>query len=388
MNNRKILFVHDGPMGIYQEEAYGVPYKTSQVERYAFFGKEVSFLMRTELVDQKDLHKYSKIEYPHFNLISIPNFKSITTKHKTREAKQIIRKAVQEHDVFVLRFPSAAAVIAFKEAKRLNKPILVEFVACVYDALWNYDWRGKLIANYKFRQYQNLMKNVTHTIYVTNEFLQSRYPSPGKSIGCSDVELQTVDEAILTSRLKKTKENKKPLKLVTIAAIDVAYKAQSDVIKAVAELKKKDIYFKYDIIGQGNPLTLQKLIDNLNVNDLVHIKGAVPHDEIFEILKNTDIYMQPSLVEGLPRAVVEAMSVGCPVIGSDAGGIPELIDSDGIYSKGNVKNLTNLLLKVNQEFLLKNARINFKKAKDYQKNMLNNKRIEFYKQFKKDFNLE
>lgn len=385
--SKKVLFVHDGPMGIYENQAYGIPYKTSLVERYSFFGKKVSFLMRSEALNQNDLQKYSKIEYPDFNFISIPNFKSLKTKHKTGEAKAIIHKAVKEHDVLVLRFPSAAAVIAFKEAKKLRKPVLVEFVACVYDALWNYDWRGKILAQYKFKQYQKLMQGVTHTVYVTNKFLQSRYPSPGKSIGCSDVELQKVDDTILKSRLEHIKTHKEPSKLATIAAIDVAYKAQADVIKAIATLKKKGILFEYDIIGQGNPYMLQNLIDKLKLNDLVHLKGSIPHDQIFEVLKEIDIYIQPSLVEGLPRAVVEAMSVGCPVIGSDAGGIPELITPECLYPKGNIEALSDLLAKVNQEFLSRNAKLNFEKAGEYEKKTLDSKRKEFYYQFKKDFNL-
>lgn len=386
--SKKVLFIHDGPMGIYNNQTYGTSYKNSLVERYSFFGSSVSFLMRSVLLSKTDLSKYSKIDAPNFNFISIPNFKSLKTKHKTGEAKAIIHKAVKEHDVLVLRFPSAAAVIAFKEAKKLRKPVLVEFVACVYDALWNYDWRGKILAQYKFKQYQKLMQGVTHTVYVTNKFLQSRYPSPGKSIGCSDVELQKVDDTILTSRLEHIKTHKEPSKLATIAAIDVAYKAQADVIKAIATLKKKGILFEYDIIGQGNPQVLKQLINDLDLNGLVHIKGSVPHDEIFEILKATDIYMQPSLVEGLPRAVVEAMSVGCPVIGSNAGGIPELIQSEAIYSKGNVESLTHLLANVDQDFLLRNAKLNFEKAKEYQKERLDFNRTQFYKQFKTDFDLE
>lgn len=385
--SKKVLFIHDGPMGIYNNQTYGTSYKNSLVERYSFFGNKVSFLMRSVPLNETDLSKYSKIDAPDFNFISIPNFKSLKTKHKTGEAKAIIHKAVREHDIFVLRFPSAAAVIAFKEAKRLGKPVLVEFVACVYDALWNYDWRGKILAKYKFKQYQKLMQAATHTVYVTNKFLQSRYPSPGKSIGCSDVELQKVDDTILAVRLEHIETHKGSLKLATIAAIDVTYKAQADVIEAIAELKKKGIYFKYDIIGQGNPVVLQNLIDSLNLNDLVHIKGAVPHDQIFEVLKTTDIYMQPSLVEGLPRAVVEAMSVGCPVIGSNAGGIPELIAPGCTYPKGNIRALTNLLANVDQEFLSKQAKINFETAKDYQIGVLEKKRKDFYKEFLSDYHL-
>lgn len=386
--NRKVLFVHDGPLGVYNSHVYGIHYKNELVDRYSFFGEKVTFLMRSNSLILEDLDKYSKIDHPGFNFINIPNFKSLKSRHHKGEAKSIINKAVKEHDVIIVRLPSAAGVIAFKHAMKLKKPVLVEFVACVYDALWNYDWRGKILANYKFKQYQQLMKDATHTIYVTNNFLQSRYPSLGKTIGCSDVELQVLDKRVLSTRLTKIKRTKSPLKLATVAAIDVKYKGQADVIKAIATLKKHNLYFKYDIIGQGNPDRLQKLIDSLNVGDLVSIIGAVAHNQIFENLKEIDIYIQPSKQEGLPRAVVEAMSIACPVLGTDVGGVPELINQECLYSKGNITALTNLLANVDQDFLLRNAKLNFEKAKDYQKESLDFSRIQFYKQFKKDFNLE
>jgi glycosyltransferase involved in cell wall biosynthesis len=379
--------VHDGPLGLYNTQVYGIHYKNELVDRYSFFGEKVTFLMRSSSLALKDLVKYSKIDRPNFNFIPIPNFKSLKSLHNKTKAKSIIQKAVESHDILIVRLPSASGVIAFKEAKKLDKPILVEFVACVYDALWNYDWRGKILAKYKFKQYQNLMQDATHTVYVTNAFLQSRYPSPGKSIGCSDVELQVIDEEVLTLRLQKIKEKTKPLKLATIAAIDVAYKAQADVIKAIAALKLKNIYFEYDIIGQGNPDVLQKLIDKLDLNNLVQIKGSIPHDQIFEKLKNIDIYIQPSMVEGLPRAVVEAMSMACPVIGSNVGGIPELIAKPCIYKKGNIEDLINLLSLVDEEFLNTNAKLNFEKAKDYQKINLEKKRNDFYSKFLQDSEL-
>lgn len=385
--SRKVLFVHDGPMGVYKSLSYGTSYNNALVERYSFLGEKISFLMRIKNLSKSDLPKYSKIDNTHFKLIPIPNFKSLSSVHRKIRATTIICNEVNVNDVIIVRLPSAAGVIAFREAKRTNKPVLVEFVACVYDALWYYDWRGKLLAQYKLGQYKKIMREATHTTYVTNSFLQKRYPTKGKAIGCSDVELQAIDDKILSLRLQKIKESKSPLKLVTIAAIDVAYKAQADVIKAIGLLKQRNIYFEYDIIGPGNPAVLQSLIDKLDLNDLVRVKGSIPHNQIFEILKDIDVYVQPSKVEGLPRAVVEAMSVACPVIGTDVGGIPELIPKECLYPKGDVNALVKLLISLNQEFLLKKARLNFEESKKYQKDYLEKKRISFYKVFLRDFGL-
>jgi glycosyltransferase involved in cell wall biosynthesis len=44
-------------------------------------------------------------------------------------------------------------------------------------------------------------------------------------------------------------------------------------------------------------------------------------------LQLCDVYLQPSLWDGMPNALLEAMAAGCGCIGSDAGGIPEIIES-------------------------------------------------------------
>jgi glycosyltransferase involved in cell wall biosynthesis len=386
----KVLFVHDGPLGLYEGSHYGVHYKNELIDRYKKLGdKQVTFLMRETILTQQDLNKFTLIDHPLFHFIKIPNFKSIKSYSEKYKAKQIIKKAVTEHDVIICRLPSAAGVIAFKEAKKQNKPILVEAVACVFDALWNYDWRGKLLAHYKYYKYKSIFKKASYVIYVTDKFLQKRYPTAGKSIGCSDVVLNSHDETKLTQRLDqiKSKEQNSTLQLTTVAALDVVYKGQADVIQALYKLKQKGNYFKFKIIGQGNPTRLQNLIDEFELNDLVEIVGPLPHNEVFNELEQTDIYIQPSKQEGLPRAVIEAMSLGCPVIGSDTGGIPELIQPECVYPKGNISQLIQKLTTVNNDFLLKQAKVNFEKSKHYESSFLEEKRIDFYDEFLKDYNL-
>ena len=52
-------------------------------------------------------------------------------------------------------------------------------------------------------------------------------------------------------------------------------------------------------------------------------------EQVAEHLSLCDVYLQPSLWEGMPNALMEAMASGCGCIGSDAGGIPEVIEHGG-----------------------------------------------------------
>jgi glycosyltransferase involved in cell wall biosynthesis len=381
----KVLFVHDGPMmsNTTKTVFYGVHYTNEIVERYTYFGNEVTFLMRNKVMEDKGASRFTQLTHPAFRFIEVPNFKSILTKFRQKKAKEIIELAVQDHDIIIVRLPSANGVIAKKIAEKLGKPVLVEVVACVYDALWNYDWRGKLLAHYKMYQYKKHIQSATHIIYVTEKFLQERYPTHGKSIGCSDVVLKQLDDTILEKRLHKIASNPSKLVLGNLAAIDVPYKGQADVIKALKRLKEKGFSnFIYKIVGQGDPTRLTKLIETFDLKDQVEILGALPHGQVFGFIDSLDIYIQPSRVEGMPRAVIEAMSRACPVLASNLGGHPELLNQKALFEGGNIVDLEKLLKAFRKLPLKQWAKENFNRALDFQSDILNQRRIDFYREVK------
>ena len=86
---------------------------------------------------------------------------------------------------------------------------------------------------------------------------------------------------------------------------------------------KRDAHFI--IVGDG-PLRDQitKKCDQLNLNGRVHLTGLLT--EVRPYLAAFDIYMMCSIFEGMPVAMLEAMSMECSVISTDAGGIKEVID--------------------------------------------------------------
>jgi len=381
----KVLFVHDGPLMSNTEKSvfYGVHYTDEVIARYAFFGDKVTFLMRNIVMQDYVASHFTQLTHPAFHFIEVPNFKSIMTKLRQKEAEEIIEKAVKEHDIIIVRLPSAIGVIAKKIAEKLGKPVLVEVVACVFDALWNYDWRGKLMAHYKMYQYKRHIQSATHVIYVTEKFLQDRYPTKGKSIGCSDVVISVFDENILEKKLLKIETMPDKIVLGTVAAIDVPYKGQADVMKTLRNLKDQGISnFYYIIVGQGDSRRLRKLIEVYELNEQVEILGALPNIHVFRFIDSLDIYIQPSRVEGMPRAVIEAMSRACPVLASNLGGHPELLNQKALFEAGNFRDLGELLKDFRKLPLKKWAKENFNRALDFQSDILNQRRINFYREFK------
>ena len=133
--------------------------------------------------------------------------------------------------------------------------------------------------------------------------------------------------------------------------------------------------------GSGDEPTLRKLAESLGVSEQVVFEGRLAHDKMFAWLDDMDLYIQPSLQEGLPRAVVEAMSRGLPALGAKTGGIPELLGEKYIFARKGVDDIARLLPAVSKEEMLTMARNNFEHAKNFQKELLEKKRYDFYAAF-------
>ncbi|WP_081882652.1 glycosyltransferase family 4 protein [Methanobacterium sp. SMA-27] len=103
-------------------------------------------------------------------------------------------------------------------------------------------------------------------------------------------------------------------------------------IKAVKEVLKEYDNIKLNLVGSG-PLESQikKLIEELELDKYVQITSNISDEELLGIYNSSDLFVLPSIVdsqgntEGLGVVLLEAMACGLPVIGSNIGGIPDII---------------------------------------------------------------
>lgn len=298
-----------------------------------------------------------------------------------------LRDVITEADICIMRLPSPIGFKACMIAKKLGKPYLVEVVGCVKDAYWNYSLLGKVLAYPAYIIMKKCVKQAKYSAYVTQEFLQRRYPCDGKSIGVSDVEMPSIDEVVLQSRLNRINNNKEKIVLGTVGAIDVIYKGQESVIRALGLLKQQGLMnYEYRLIGAGSPERLKRIAKQCNVEDQVIFMGPKPHDEIFFLLDNLDVYIQPSYLEGLCRSLLEALSRGCPAIASDVGGNSELVDNSMLYKTGkeDAQSIMNMLRNLTKDSLVEKACRNFEHAKNYDPILLKQKWELFYEDFLED----
>lgn len=94
-------------------------------------------------------------------------------------------------------------------------------------------------------------------------------------------------------------------------------------------LKDQNVPFYYSIIGGADDEELQFLISDLGLEDHVRLEKRLPQSMVYKRMQEASLLLMPSLEEGLPNVVVEAMALGLPVVSTNCGGVPELID-DGV----------------------------------------------------------
>jgi glycosyltransferase involved in cell wall biosynthesis len=82
------------------------------------------------------------------------------------------------------------------------------------------------------------------------------------------------------------------------------------------------------LIGDVRPSEMPRLLQAIapgRLEEHVIVTGQLPPEAVNAHLQACDVYLQPSLWDGMPNALLEAMAAGCGCIASDAGGIPEII---------------------------------------------------------------
>lgn len=360
-------------------------------KRYKSYCDELIVILRKKngKFKQAELEgKFNKIDCSLMKLITVediysPKSNFINIGVRTRIEK-IVSEEVKNADKVILRSAGDYYTdLAYKYVKKYNKPYLVEAIGFPFPSFWYHSVWGKIVALPIDIKFKKTIKNADYALYVTEEALQKRYPNRNKNIGCSDVEVSPDEniKKVIDNKINNIKIKNKII-LGTAAFLNVRWKGQIDVLKALKKLKDLGINnYEYQLIGAGSPIKLNKYIEKYNLKENVKIIGALPHEKVYNWLEKIDIYIQPSYQEGLCRAIVEAMSKGCAVVATNVGGNYELVDKKYLYSKGNINQLIGILKSIKVEEIRDCANKNYIISQRYNVELLSKKRDRFYKDF-------
>lgn len=389
----KLIFIDDGPIYVDQYSNYYEYAFHGLYERYRYLAEDIAFATRV----QKRSDKTDGTLVPkEVRIVKIPNYKIPRYYFfQKRKAKNILKNEIKDTDIVILR-GSSFAHLALKYVRKYNKPYIYECVACDWDKYWNYSLIGKCIAPVMEFRARRAVRQSRYVYYVTQNYLQNRYPTKGKKVGCSNVVIENTDPKILENRLMRQKDrdiNKETIIIGTAAAVDVKYKGQDDVIKALRILKDKNINVIYLLVGSNRSGSsyLLDLAKSLGLDNQVIYRGSLPAYEMKSFYDSLDIYIQPSKQEGLPRSLIEAMSRGVPCLASNIAGNPELLGKRFLFKKGSPEKIAeriNGLAQTNLQQLERISKSNFIKSnREYNMRVLNERREAFYRDFLRDLGI-
>ena len=299
-----------------------------------------------------------------------------------RKLNKIVAANLMSGCVYICRVPGEIGTLMARHLKKNGMPYGVEVVGDPWDVFAPGAVRHPLRVYFRYRGTHDLKQTVAQAnaaLYATEYQLQKRYPISNSvfSISASNVQICSCNLPSSGKKLYKKKE----YNLLSVGSLEQMYKAPDVVLQALALLKTRGVNCKLTWLGEGkHKEAMRKLASTLHISNDVIFKGNVSRDEVDETLRNTDLFLLVSRTEGLPRALIEAMAMGLPCIGTQVGGIPELLDEQVLIPVDDSQALTDKI-----EFLLnhieaidKQASRNYEFAKKYYDSILQQKRESFY----------
>ncbi|WFB63282.1 glycosyltransferase [Sphingobacterium sp. WM] len=334
------------------------------------------------LDDNNHKHKSSSCQQVSFDLFM--QIKGGIDYYKyRREIREKLTLYIQNSKYIVIRLPSSIGVMAAEICVTLGKKYFVEVVGCAFDSLWYYGGAlSKLLAPINANKNKKAIKSANAVVYVTKEYLQRKYPNQNDQINASNVIIEDFPISVLQNHINFLKRSTTKKIFGMIGNVEIPYKGYEYLFKALSTIPDP---FELHIVGGGKQDWINTLIVKYKLLGKVILRGRINNkDDMYNFLDGLDIYFQPSLTEGLPRGVIEAMSRGCPVIATNVGGIPELIQSNKTYNSKDYMKLGNLISdninNINE--LISMSVINFNKSKEYSFEKINARRNTFFNKIK------
>jgi len=282
-------------------------------------------------------------------------------------------------DLIHAHFTWPSGYVAVKLGKEFRVPVVV--TAHGYD-VYDLPFRGRAW----FEKVKYTLDTTNHIITVSNsnkEILLEKLNIPKDKIsvipnGFDPKLFHPMDQTLARKKLGLPLDKKIILNVASLVPI----KGHEYLIQAMKKVvrQRKDVLLV--IVGEGQLRgKLQQVVTQLELDKYVKFVGARPHHEIPLWMNAADIFVLPSLSEGNPTVMFEALGVGLPFVGTAVGGVPEIITSEDyglLCEPANPKNLAEkILIALEKEWDREKIR---KYAGQFTWKKIANKILEIYKE--------
>jgi glycosyltransferase involved in cell wall biosynthesis len=305
---------------------------------YQYWSRYLSVFDKVRLCTRMQLHTFTpdgwtRVDGPGITAQPVPDFRGPTGYAKQRtKIKQAIIQAIEDSEAIHLTLPCTVISGTIWHALQSERPYGVNVISDPYDTFAPGAMRHPLRAYFRI-WYSYVMRQqcrlASAALYVTQTALQRRYPCPNFSATSSNIDLPI--ERIRTTP-RTCEGNILPIKLIFVGTMAQLTKGPDVLIDALALCVNRNLDVVLTMIGDGkHRLELERRAEQHNLRYRTRFLGQLPNSQaVFAELDRADIFVLPSRQEGLPRAMIEAMARGLPCIGTQVGGIPELLASEDL----------------------------------------------------------
>lgn len=360
----KLLYIADNGFSCHNGTYYYTRPNEINSLQYLKYFENISYIAR--------ISRYKGNEIP----INKECYVRLVGRYAIKDLKVAMYEMRHNYDVVIVR-NGLLGCFAAKCTKRLGKTLISYCGADPFEFQKSKGTILGLLVAYFWRGLEKRKMLMADYAYYCTKVLYDRYPCHCPYIVCSNVDVQ-IDREILAKRLAKIGFECKEYTIGLIGQYkDNDNKGISVVIKALAILGDK---YRFQVVGDGEPKRYKKMINKLRLEGRVDFLGYVSDKkQLNEWLDNIDFYVQPSLSEGLPRAVIEAMARACPTLGTDICGMKELLENDYLIRCKDYKALACKIKEMTTfEVMRKAAKVNFSKAKNYSTEIRDKKLDDFF----------
>lgn len=176
--------------------------------------------------------------------------------------------------------------------------------------------------------------------YVTATTLQRRYPTSAASFGAPNLR---VDPGWFAAPRPRIPIN--PCRLCFVGSLEQDYKGLHLLLAALKEVDA--LNWTLTVVGDGRQRSrLMGLAEQYGLGERIEWCGFLGRNEVRTALQAAHLFVLPSLTEGMPRALMEAMAAGAACVASRVGGVPELLPTHALVTPGDVSGLCSVLVRL------------------------------------------
>ena len=286
-----------------------------KIDKYNYFSK----IKKIEYIDGIEVLHPRAIVLPNLGRFLYGLFYTLSILYSMRAVKRVFKT-----DIIICYWLYPDGLANVLVSKLLKTPIIVGGRGCDINSLNDF-FGKKLMVTW-------VMRSSTRVFSVSSAMKEIMM-----GLGVSEDKIAVIPNGlndIFTNCVRNNKNVKKNVVDMAKKRKTILYcgrfsyeKGIKYLIKAAKILSDQKTPFRLLLVGDGKDKEyIINLVDELDLIDCVDFMSEVPHHEIPKLMNSSDILCLPSIREGYPNVILEAMACGLPVVATEVGGVPEIIN--------------------------------------------------------------